>query len=123
MKLENTLRSILIETHQDIIEDLVNENYTVKYNIERSEHFYGQFNMSLKLIPKSTEAKNLSDEPIILYSAFKMIRNNPRITDTNSAYNKGGIFKVLGLINELNDWLYYKSKEIIKTYVEENNIN
>lgn len=120
MKLINTLHKILIESNQALIDILIDENYyidsEIKYNF-----LYETYLVTIRLIPKSEEAKKLERFPIEVFSSTKMVKNEPRIIETNSAYNEGGMFSVLGLTDELHTWLLNKTKEITQQNHESNN--
>lgn len=120
MKLINTLHKILIESNQELIDILIDENYyidsEIKYNF-----LYETYLVTIRLIPKSEEAKKLERFPIEVFSSTKMVKNEPRIIETNSAYNEGGMFSVLGLTDELHTWLLNKTKKITQQNHESNN--
>ena len=72
--------------------------------------------MTLTLHPKDNETKNHG--PIVYFSSWEWREGNVYNYDTNSAYNTGGLFKTMGLKDELNKWLYKKSKEFIHEKIE-----
>lgn len=111
MKLIQTLSKLLKENN-NLIQKLINDNYDVKINLQKSSNYLDEYKLDIKLIPKSHEAKMFSDELISFYASFKLKNNKLKLYDTNTAYSEGGIFKALGLINDLEEWLYNKTKEI-----------
>jgi hypothetical protein len=122
MKLIQTLSKLLKENN-NLIQKLINDNYDVKINFEKSKSFTKKYNLNIKLFPKSPEAEMFANEHIWYYASFNLRENGFKLFDTNSAYNKGGMFTVLGLTDELDEWLYNKVKEVGNSYqnINENN--
>lgn len=120
MKLINTLHTLLIENRQELIDFLIDENYYIDSEIKHN-YLYDTYLVTIRLIPKSEEAKKLERFPIEFFSSTKMGKNEPRIIESNSAYNEGGMFRVLGLTDELHTWLINKTKEITQQNHESNN--
>jgi len=112
MNLRETIKKVLKEEIDSTIEKIVNRYYTIDFNIEVNDRLWG-YTITINLYPKDKKIEKCGN--INFYSTWKILNGKKVINyDTNSSYNTGGVFRVMGLVNELNDWLYKKSKEYIE---------
>jgi len=112
MNIRQTIKKVLKEEIDSVIERYVNKYYSIDFNIEVNDRLWG-YTITINLYPKDKEIEKYGN--INFYSTWKILNGKKVINyDTNSSYNTGGVFRVMGLVKELNDWLYKKSKEYIE---------
>jgi hypothetical protein len=71
MKLINTLHKILLESNQELLDIIIDENYRIESEVKHNQR-YNTYLVTIKLIPKSEEAKILERFPIEFYSSIKL---------------------------------------------------
>jgi hypothetical protein len=110
MSIQETIRKVLKEEVDSIIEKYVNKYYVTNITVEYNDRYWG-YTVTINLQPKDKETEKYGE--IYFYSTWKIINGRLVNYDTNSVDN-GGVFRMMGLVNELNTWLYKKSKDFVR---------
>jgi len=115
MNLQENIKKVLKEEIDSVIEKYINKYYSIDFDIKVNDRFWG-YTITINLYPKDKETEKYGN--INFYSTWKIINGKIVNYDTNSVDN-GGVFRVMGLVRELNNWLYKKSKEFIESKIED----
>jgi hypothetical protein len=116
MNIRQTIKKVLTEEVGSIVEKYVYKYYITDITFEYNHNYWG-YTVTIYLQPKDKETEKYGE--IYFHSTWKIINGKLVNYDTNSAYNTGGLFRIMGLVKELNIWLYKKSKEFIESKIED----